>query len=302
MHGIWLSLGAIAPNYSIFSVFRLTFFRFEQESASFVKKPCVLRTNLVLLRKLSLHCERDCVENSIERVFNDCLWTISHQSNLVYFRKFYSPIMWQQWIFLSIFCTQLFGRLNFPVTNLGYRSFRVNCIKLNAKTTFFCWRWYFYFIANMTKKFNSKCDVMCCVALLLLYSFAFSDFHFIAVGLIIFVLFCFLLCIYQCFDFFFRFIDQSNITCVCVCDFHPKWMVKPFLVFGSYVWHLKKKISAPFKWKTHEMWQVCLKWTRKARFFIKLLFDIDWIFLCFSMIRYGSMIMQKKKNREETKS
>lgn len=163
----------------------------------------------------------------------------------------------------------------------------------------------FYFIANMTKKFNSKCDLLCCVALLLLYSFAFSDFHFIAVGLIIFVLFCFVsyFAFINVSSFFsVSLINRTLLVCACVTSIPNGWWNRFW--FSARTFNTWKKIrSAPFKWKTHEMWQVCLKWTRKARFVIKLLFDIDWIFLCFSMFCYGSMIMQKKKtHREETKS
>lgn len=121
--------------------------------------------------------------------------------------------------------------------------------------------------------------ILCC---------AFSDFHFIAVYLIIF---CFVT-YFSCFFPFSRSIDQSHNMR------HPSQTIWECFDFGLYETPANwTQCTAPLRWSIHGMWQVCLKWSRKARFVIKLLFDKDSVFLfgfqCFC--KNGSMIMQKMR-------
>lgn len=86
---------------------------------------------------------------------------------------------------------------------------------------FICWRWYFVknkFLQNSEKVLFPMWAILCC---------AFSDFHFIAVYLIIFFLFCYLL--FVCFFPFSRSIDQSHNMR------HPSQMIWECFDFGLYV-------------------------------------------------------------------
>lgn len=150
---------------------------------------------------------------------------------------------------------------------------------------FICWRWYFVknkFLQNSEKVLFPMWAILCC---------AFSDFHFIVVYLIIFFLLCYLLFV----SFFSLFTLDWSIAQYETSISNDLRMFWFWTICNAC--HLNTVQSAPSRWSIHGMWQVCLKWTRKARFVIKLLFNKDSIFLfgfqCFC--KNGSMIMQKMR-------